>query len=91
MNKTLPAIGDARDWDSYLKFYSQRRLLKSHQFKFATADYDSVLNGACPAIASQTVVIFPFFPFVYWDRRIEPKTYKGLYGSRRLSYTGTDA
>lgn len=61
-----------------------RRLLKSHQFKFATAGYDSVLNGACPAIASQTVVIFPFFPFVYWDRRIEPKTYKGMYGSRRF-------
>ncbi len=87
MNKTLLAIGDNKDWDSYLKFCRQRRLLKSHQFEFAATDYDSVLNGDCPAIASQTVVIFPFFPFVYWDRRIEPRTYKGLYGSRQF-YSG---
>jgi len=84
MNKTLLAIGDSTDWDSYLKFYRQRRLLKKHKFDFATTDYDSVLSGDCPPIASKTILIFLFFPFVYWDREIEPKTYRGLYGNKRF-------
>ncbi len=84
MNKTLLAIGDTGDWDSYLKFHRQRRLLKKYNFAFATTDYDSVLNGNCPPIASETIVIFLFFPFVYWDREIEPKTYSGLYGNKRF-------
>jgi hypothetical protein len=84
MNKTLLAIGDTADWDSYLKFYRQRRLLKKYKFGFATTDYDSVLNGDCPPIASKTIIILLFFPFVYWDREIEPKTYPGLYGTKRF-------
>lgn len=84
MNKTLLAIGDASDWDSYLKFCRQRRLLKKYNCAFATTDYDSILNGDCPPIASETIVIFPFFPFVYWDRHIEPKGYPGVYGNRRF-------
>ena len=84
MNKTLLAIGDRKDWDSYLKFYRQRRLLKRQRFDFAATDYDSILSGDLPAVASKTLVIFLFFPFVYWDRHIEPKRYPGLYGSRRF-------
>jgi hypothetical protein len=84
MNKTLLAIGDMEDWDSYLKFYRQRRLLKKHNFDFATTDYDSILNGDCPSITSKTIIVFLFFPFVYWDREIEPKSYPGLYGNARF-------
>ena len=84
MNKTLLAIGDTKDWDSYLKFCRQRRLLKKYNCAFATTDYDSVLNGDCPNIASKTIIIFLFFPFVYWDREIEPTTYPGLYGNKRF-------
>ena len=84
MNKTLLAVGDIQDWDSYLKFYRQRRLLKKYDFGFAATDYDSVLSGDCPSLASETIVIFPFFPFVYWDREIEPRAYAGLYGNKRF-------
>ena len=84
MNKTLLAIGDGKDWDSYLKFYRQGRLLKAAGCALATADYDAVLRGDLPDIASPTVIIFLFFPFVYWDRHIEPKSYPGVYGNRRF-------
>ena len=84
MNKTLLAIGDMKDWDSYLKFHRRRRLLKKHGCGFAAADYDAVLTGDLPEIPSETVIILLFFPFVYWDRHIEPRKYPGVYGNRRF-------
>ena len=84
MNMTLLAIGDRKDWDSYLKFYRRRRMLKRYGCGFATVDYDAVLNGDLPDIPSETVIIFLFFPFVYWDRHIEPRKYAGVYGNRRF-------
>ncbi|MBA7485421.1 hypothetical protein ES707_20967 [subsurface metagenome] len=84
MNKTLLAIGDIGDWDSYAKFHKKRRLLKEHEFGFVAADYDAVLNDDLPAITSKTIVILLFFPFVYWDRHIEPRSYAGVYGNRRF-------
>jgi len=84
MNKTLLAIGDKKDWDSYLKFYRQRSLLKKYQFDLVTTDYDSILNDEFPSITTNTVVIFLFFPFVYWDRHIEPRRYAGVYGNREF-------
>jgi len=82
--KTLLAIGDEKDWDSYLKFCKQRRLLKRYQFKFVTTNYDSVLNSDFPVITTHTVVVFLFFPFIYWDAHIEPKKYAGAYGNREF-------
>ena len=84
MNKTLLAVGDRKDWDSYLKFYRQRRFLSKCGCSFVTADYDAVLNGDLPEIPSETVIIFLFFPTVYWDRHIEPRSYPGVYGNRRF-------
>ncbi len=84
MNKTLLAIGDMKDWDSYLKFHRRRRLMKKYGCGFVAADYDAVLNGDLPEIPSETVIIFLFFPFVYWDKHIEPKKYAGVYGNRRF-------
>lgn len=84
MNKTLLAIGDNKDWDSYLKFCRQRHLLKKYKFDFVSTDYDSILNDDFPAITTDAVIVFLFFPFVYWDRHIEPKTYAGVYGNKHF-------
>jgi len=84
MKKTLLAIGDGGDWDSYLKFHRQGHRLRKVGFEYGTADYDAVLRGEFPDVASETVVVFLFFPFVYWDRHIEPKRYPGVYGNRRF-------
>lgn len=73
-----------KDWDSYLKFYKQRRLLSKCGCGFVTADYDAVLNGDLPSVPSSTIIVLLFFPVVYWDRHIEPRTYSGVYGNRRF-------
>ncbi len=84
MKKTLLAIGDSKDWDSYLKLHRQGHLLKRYKLDYVTTDYDSILNDDFPNITSDTIIIFLFFPFVYWDRHIEPKRYPGIYGNRRF-------
>ena len=84
MNRTLLAIGDESDWDSYMKFFRRRKLLKNYRFGFAATTCDSILKGDFPDIPSETLVIYPFFPFDYWDKHIEPRSYRGLYGSKRF-------
>jgi len=39
------------------------------------------MNGDVPRIRTKGVLFFLFFPFNYWNRYIEPKKYKGIYGS----------
>lgn len=82
--KTLLAIGNEKDWDSYLKFHRQRRLLRKYQFKFAATDYESILNDEFPPVTTNTVIVFLFFPFDYWDAHIEPERYRGAYGNREF-------
>jgi len=84
MNKTLLAIGDSNDWDSFLKFRSQRRFLKTHGIAFTSTDYESVLNDKLHEITTETLIIFLFFPFAYWERHIEPKKYTGAYGNKEF-------
>ncbi|MBW2980920.1 hypothetical protein KY360_05885 [Candidatus Woesearchaeota archaeon] len=80
--KTLLAVGDMRDWDSYKKFHKQRRLFKKYRFVFKAVDYKAILNDKLPKIRSKEIIIFFFFPFEYWDKKIETKTYKGVYGNK---------
>ena len=82
MNSTLLAIGDEKDWDSYLKLLRQGHLLRKHGVRFVTADYDAVLGDNLPAVKTEVLVVFLFFPFEYWDRHIEPRRYAGIYGSK---------
>jgi len=80
--KTFLAIGDKKDFDSFQKFYGQRKLFKNHNFHFKTVDYQSVLEGKLPKIKTKRMVIFLFFPFVFWEKNIETKKSKEVYGSR---------
>lgn len=82
INKTLLAVGDEKDWDSYLKFLRQTHMLRKHGVDFMTTDYDSVLADDFPAVRTRALTVFLFFPFEYWDRHIEPRRYMGVYGSR---------
>ncbi|MBW2984170.1 hypothetical protein KY361_03590 [Candidatus Woesearchaeota archaeon] len=79
--KTLLAVGELRDWDSYKKFYRQRRLFSKYGFRFKSVDYADILKDKLPKIKAREVVIFFFFPFTYWDKKIETKIYKGVYGN----------
>ena len=80
-NITILAIGDKTDFDSYKKFHKDRRFIVNSGFDYRTVDYKHLLAGKIPEIATDKVIIFPFFPFYYWNKYIEHKKYKGVYGN----------
>jgi len=80
--KTLLAIGDEKDFDSYKKLLKQRRLFKKYNFAFKSVDYDSALKGKLPEIKTRHLIVFLFFPFNYWEKNIETKKSMDAYGSR---------
>jgi glutathione synthase/RimK-type ligase-like ATP-grasp enzyme len=80
--KTILAIGDNKDFDSYQKFFRQRRLFREHGYYFKTVDYMSLLDGGLPQIKTKRIVVLLFFPFVYWEKNIETKESIEVYGTR---------
>jgi len=46
-----------------------------------TATYDLLEKNKLPLIESDTIIIYLFFPFTYWDKHIEKEGYKGVYGN----------
>lgn len=79
--KTFLAIGDEKDFDSFNKFVKQQTFLTEQGFFFKTADYNSVFRGELPEVKTKNLVIFLFFPFDYWEKHIETKKCKDIYGS----------
>jgi len=80
--KTILAIGDKKDWDSYEKFIEQKDSLSNNLIGIEGASYEDVLEGRLPEIKSKSIVLLPFFPFDYWDRNIETKTHNEVYGNK---------
>jgi len=78
---TVIAIGDAVDYDSFEKFRKGRSCFSRAGFRFAATGYKELLNGGLPKVRTAKIIVFYFFPFVYWNRHIEHKRYKGLYGN----------
>ncbi|KYK23342.1 hypothetical protein AYK25_10065 [Thermoplasmatales archaeon SM1-50] len=81
MNTTILVLGNELDWDSYKKFYKQLQKHRSKKLKWVTATYDLFEKNELPLIDSDTLIIFLFFPFTYWDKHIENEGYKGIYGN----------
>ncbi len=79
---TLLAIGDRQDYDSFMKLYKERRTVKECGWDFKKTTYDELLTDYIPKIRSEKVLVFLFFPFVYWNKNIEHKKYKGVYGNK---------
>lgn len=82
--KTLLAIGDYKDFDTFRKFYFQRRFFRGSNIEFKKMNYWDVLKNRFPEIKHKKIIIFPFFPYEYWDYYIEPKDYKGVYGNKEF-------
>jgi len=80
--KTLLAIGDGCDFEAFNKFKKLTR--KSKGFNYLNINYDKVLSKKLPKIKTGEIIVFFFFPFDYWDTKIEPKNYKGVYGSEKF-------
>ena len=79
---TLLAIGDEKDFDSFRKFCRRRRDFRLDTMCFKAASYSALLDGNLPPVGTEQLVAFLFFPFEYWDRHIEPRSYKGVYANR---------
>jgi len=78
---TILAIGDNADHDSYRKFHREKRFILQSGFDYASTDYRQFLVKGAPPIKTKKVIVFLFFPFVYWNKYIEHKNYKGIYGN----------
>jgi len=80
--KTLLVIGDWKDFDTFKKIYRSRYFFNNSKISFKSIDYFSLLKKQLPKIQTKEIIIFFCFPFNYWDKYIEPKNYKGVYGNK---------
>jgi len=81
MNTTVLVLGDESDWESYERFCKQLQKTSFKKLKWVTATYDLLEKNELPVIDSDTLIIFLFFPFSYWDKYIEKEGYEGVYGN----------
>ena len=81
MNATILVLGDESDWESYERFCKQLQKHRSKKLKWVTATYDLLEKNELPLIDSDTLIIYLFFPFTYWDKHIEKEGYIGVYGN----------
>ncbi len=78
---TILAVGDWKDYDSYRKFNRERYFFLQRGFDYASVNYKKLLTGKIPEIPTEKVIVFLFFPFYYWDKFIEHRNYRGIYGN----------
>lgn len=79
---TILSFGDKLDYDEYKKFNEEKASFIKRGFDYATVNYKNVLKDKIPKIKTKKVIIFLFFPFDYWNKKIEHKHYRGIYGNR---------
>jgi hypothetical protein len=80
--KTFLVLGDRKDFDTYIKIIKQKKFFHNSIFTVKNIDYFSLLANKIPNIATKEIIVFPCFPFEYWDKYIEPKNFKGVYGNK---------
>lgn len=78
---TILVVGDRPDYDSFRKFHKERSFASQREFKYVETSYKRFLENRIPPIKTTKVIIFLFFPFIYWNKYIEHKGYKGVYGN----------
>lgn len=78
---TILALGDKCDFDAYQKFNRAKAIFLRHGFDYLTADYKKFIGGNTPSIKTKKIIVFFFFPHNYWNKNIEHRSYKGIYGN----------
>jgi len=79
---TILSFGDKLDYDEYQKFNEEKASFIKRGFDYATVNYKNVLRGKIPKVKTKKLIIFLFFPFDHWNKKIEHKHYRGIYGNR---------
>ncbi|MEE8360072.1 MAG: YheC/YheD family protein [Candidatus Omnitrophota bacterium] len=83
-NISLIAVGDKADFDSFKKLHRERKRLSGSNISYNWITYADLIKGRTPRIRSDRALFFPFFPFDYWNKNIETKRYRGVYGSEEF-------
>ena len=78
---TILTIGDSVDFDSFKKFDKERRYILAQGLDYVSMDYETFFKKRRLEVSSKKVFVVTFFPFKYWNKYIECKKYKGLYGN----------
>ena len=82
--QTLLVLGDKCDYDSYLKLRHQIQNSHPARFDCVLATYERLEQNRLPAIQSDEIIVFLFFPFRYWNANIESHRYRGIYGNEQF-------
>lgn len=84
MNKTITllVVADMRDWDSFKKFYRQKRFFNNTRMSLRRVSYSDLLNNKLPTINTEKMILYFFFPFTYWNNNIEHKKFDEFYGNK---------
>jgi glutathione synthase/RimK-type ligase-like ATP-grasp enzyme len=78
---SLVAVGDKVDFDSFKKLHKERKRFARSRISYYALGYGDLLKGRTPDIKSDKVLFFLFFPFDYWNKNVETKRYRGVYGN----------
>lgn len=78
---TLVSIGDKADFDSFKRLHKERKSFKNSHINYCALSYKNLLNNKTPDIKTEEVVFFLFFPFDHWNKNIETRYYRGIYGN----------
>ncbi|MFH1645641.1 MAG: YheC/YheD family protein, partial [Candidatus Omnitrophota bacterium] len=78
---TIVAIGDKPDYDSFLKFDKEKEVFIKKGFEYISLSYKRFSDGCVPKIKTDKVFVFLFFPFIHWNKFIEHRNYRGVYGN----------
>ncbi len=79
---TILVIGDLPDFDTFKKLDKEKHNFSKYGFNYVSCHYSRLLEIKLPKIKTKKVIIFLFFPFDYWNKFIEYKNYRGIYGNR---------
>ena len=78
---SLVCLGDKADFDSFKRLHRERRKFKNSSVSYYAVSYKDLLSGRMPPIRTDRILFFLFFPFDYWNRHIEHRSYRGVYGN----------
>jgi|GEM_PF-364083 len=81
IDRTILILGDGSDLDAFDKFRRELTRHSTNRFHTVIATYDQLEADHLPVIETDSIVIYPFFPFAYWDKNIEHDAYEGVYGN----------
>jgi len=79
---SLVVVGDRVDFDSFRKLQKEKKRFLNSRVAYHAMSYKELLDGRIPRVKTKSIVLFLFFPFDYWNRRIEPADYKGIYANK---------